>query len=616
MAINIKKEKKKDEELNYLNKDFNSFQADLIRYAKSHYSDKIQDFSESGLGGLFVDMAAYVGDVLSFYLDHQFSELDIQTAIEPDNIERIAKNAGIVLQGASPSVVNVDFYCKVPSKLVRGSYIPNSLYLFKILQNTKVSTTGNLSFELTENIDFAKRDKLGNLLSDYRIGDISSSGDPINFILKKTGVCISSSMFTETINIDNTAKSFRTITLKQNDINEIISIADSNLNDYYEVDNLAQDTIFESVENSSVDNVSQARSNLRVISVPRRFIKKYSRKTGKTTIILGGGTSDTYDDNIIPNPSDHAIKLFGDRKHFKKISLDPNSLLQTNTLGVAPINTTLTIKYRAGGGLKFNVPASTITNVKSLLTEFNQEGTPAVIRSVRNSVEADNPMRALGGSERFSDEDLRTIVTSGISSQGRIVSKKDLISRVYTMPNQFGKFFRVGVRPDPKNANASILSGVCIDSNSRLQYATDILKKNVSVYLDEFRIIGDAIDILDAPVVNIRIKFTVSVLSKFNKQNVVSNVIQRLKRNLRIETMQIDQPINISELESIVQFTEGVNSVVMFEIENITGVNNNLNYLGILYSIAENITDRMLYPPVGGIFEVRYPNNDIKGSTS
>lgn len=616
MAINVKKEKKKDEELNYLNKDFDSFQADLIRYAKSHYSDKIQDFSESGLGGLFVDMAAYVGDVLSFYLDHQFSELDIQTAIEPDNIERIAQNAGIELKGASPAIVGIDFYCKIPSKLVNGSYVPDSLYLFKILQNTKVSTTGNLDFELTENIDFAKRDKLGKLLADYRIGDIDSSGNPSNFILKKSGVCISASSFTEKINIDNTAKSFRAIALKQNDINEIISVVDSNLNSYYEVDNLAQDTVFESVENSAIDNISQARSNLRVISVPRRFIKKYSRKTGKTTIIFGGGTSDTYDDNIIPNPSDHAIRLFGDRKYFKKISLDPNSLLQSNTLGIAPINTTLTIKYRAGGGLKFNVSPSTITNTKTLLTEFNQEGSPAIIRSVRNSVEVDNPLRALGGAERFNDEDLRTIVTSGVSSQGRVVSKKDLIARVYTMPNQFGRFFRVGIRPDPKNANASILSGVCIDNNSRLQYATDILKKNVSIYLDEFRIIGDAIDILDSPIINLKIKFTVSVLSKFNKQNVVSNVIQRLKRNLKIENMQIDQPINISELESIVQFTEGVNSVVMFEIENTSGINNNLSYIGIPYSIVENITDRMLYPPVGGIFEVRYPNNDIKGSAS
>ena len=105
-------------------------------------------------------------------------------------------------------------------------------------------------------------------------------------------------------------------------------------------------------------------------------------------------------------------------------------------------------------------------------------------------------------------------------------------------------------------------------------------------------------------------------MSKFNKQNVVSNAIQRLKRNLRIESMQIDQPINISELESTIQFTEGVNSVVSFEIENVTGESNSLNYIGTPYSIVENIVDRMLYPPIGGIFEVRYPNNDIKGSAS
>ena len=184
------------------------------------------------------------------------------------------------------------------------------------------------------------------------------------------------------------------------------------------------------------------------------------------------------------------------------------------------------------------------------------------------------------------------------------------------MPGQFGRYFRVGVRPDPRNPNASVISGICIDKSGKLQYATDILKENTAVYLDEFRIIGDAIEILDAPVVNLKVNFTVSVLSKFNKQNVVSNIIQRLKSFLRLTNMQIDKPINLSELENLVQNTEGVNSVVDLEVNSLTGTNNSLTYLGENYSIVENVRDKMLYPPIGGIFEIRHPNNDIRGSAA
>ena len=198
MASNLKKQRKKEVDLNYLNKDFNSFQNDLRDFARVHYSDKIQDFSESGLGGLFVDMAAYVGDVLSFYLDHQFNELDIRTAVESDNIARIAKNSGLKLSGASPAIVEVEFYCRVPAKLSNGLFIPDPLYLFKILQGTVLTTVSGLEFELIENIDFSKMDNLGNLIIDYKIGEVGSDGNPLNFIAFTTGVCISSSTYTET----------------------------------------------------------------------------------------------------------------------------------------------------------------------------------------------------------------------------------------------------------------------------------------------------------------------------------------------------------------------------------------------------------------------------------
>ena len=113
MAQNTKKDLLQVKNRSFLNKDFESFRAELLEFARTYFPDRIQDFSDASLGGLFLDLASYVGDVSSFYLDHQFRELDPETAVETVNIERLARAAGVKITGASPAVAQVSFTLEV-----------------------------------------------------------------------------------------------------------------------------------------------------------------------------------------------------------------------------------------------------------------------------------------------------------------------------------------------------------------------------------------------------------------------------------------------------------------------------------------------------------------------
>ena len=165
-SFNVKKNLMQKKERSYLNRDFSSFKAELLRYATTYYPDKIQDFSDSSFGGMFNDLSAYVGDVMSFYLDHQFNELNLETAVEPNNIERQIRLAGVKITGAAPALVNVDFYAKIESEVVGGVYKPKRVYLPIIKSKTKVQASNGTIFELLDDLDMSELNAAGELIGD------------------------------------------------------------------------------------------------------------------------------------------------------------------------------------------------------------------------------------------------------------------------------------------------------------------------------------------------------------------------------------------------------------------------------------------------------------------
>jgi hypothetical protein len=599
----------------YLGKDFDALRDNLTTYAKSYYSDQIKDVSESSVAGMFIDMAAYTGDVLSYYLDYQFNELDLASATDVNNIERLVRRAGVKIGGASPAIVNVNFYAVIPAQVVNGNYQPNTQYLPIIQSGTQVTSNSGIIFELAEDIDFGAVDSDGNLTTEYKIFSQDASGNPTRFVMKGIGICSSARISIETFTIDDAFVPFRTLTLSNQNVSEIISIFDSENNQYYEVESLTHDVVYKAVTNTRQD-ADVVEDSLTVIPAPRRFISSASRVTGRTTITFGSGDAQSLDDDIIPDPSELALPLYGSKKTFNKASIDPNTLLQTRSLGISPTNTTITVTYRYGGGLNNNVGSGTINSINRLIHRFPPSTPTSIASTIRATFEVDNTETAVGGEDALTLEDLRSIALSYSNSQNRIVTKQDAAARIYTMPSNFGRVYRAGFRPNPVNPLATLMYIVSRNSAGQLILSSDTLKVNLSKYLNEFRLISDAIDIVDAPIVNIRVKYTVTLNSTAVKNTTLQKINQSLKDYFNIKNFQIDQSILTSDVMNILLNTDGVTTVTNLTFESVNGNINGTEYSDVIFNVSQNTLNGLIVPPPGGIFEVRYPDFDIIGNVS
>lgn len=594
----------------YLAKDFDALRTLLVEYARLYYPDKLSDFSEAGIGGLFLDFAAYVGDNLSFYLDHQFGELDIDTAVELRNIERELRSSGVPITGAAPATVYVLFFIKVPAVLDGVNRVPMEAAL-PTLKASSVAFGNGIRFELQEDVDFSARDDNGILLAQYRTGDIDKDGGPKNFIMAKAGLCLSGQISTDTFTIDADFIAFRQLTLTSPDVSEIISVTDGFGNIYYEVQSHTSDVVYTNVSNVSIDK-AQVQDTIKIIPAPYRFVRSVDLGTRTTKLILGGGNADTLEDDVIPDPSDLAMP-FVYRKTFSRIALNPQQLLQTKTLGVYALNTTISVTYRHGGGLNHNVEAKTIRDITQLILNFPLNPPVPIQTAVRQSIECTNEKRALGGDDAPTIDDLKTLIPSMRNMQERIVSRQDLLARVYTLPSNFGRVFRAAIHSSPNNPLASQLFIISRDIDSRLMISPDTLKENLVKYLNPYRMISDAIEILDAQRVDIQVKFEVLVDVTLNKNVVLQNILKKLIELFDIKNYSIDQPIIMSDVQSAIFSTDGVVSVNELVINNVFGVINNREYSDVSFDVPANTTKGIIVPPRGGIFEVRYPDIDIIG---
>lgn len=622
MTIKSKKEiVKAIRQRKYLNKDFDGFRTDLLEYARTHFPNNIRDFSEASLGGMLLEFAAYVGDVDSFYLDHQFHELDIDTAVESKNIQAHLRNAGVDIVGASPAVVEQTFFIEVPA--VGNPPVPSQAALPVIQAGTIVPGQSGVQFELVEDIDFRDTDGNGDLEARIAVGRTNANNVPTTFILSNDpannkGTCISGFRAVESFSV-GPFEPFKTFTLSKENVTEIISVTDNRGNVYYEVDHLTQDTVFEANLNRNADN-DLVKDNLAVIPAPYRFIAQTGLDTRLTTLTFGGGSAESLDDDIVPDPSEFAVPLFGKRQ-FSRFTLNPNNLLQTTTLGTIAPNSTITVTYRHGGGLNHNVGANTLRGASTLLMEFPNDPTADVAQFVRASVDSKNAKEASGGEDAPTIDELKVRAPAVKAAQARIVSKEDLLARVYTMPSNFGRVFRAAVRPDPNNPLASNLFIISRNQNEQLIVSPDSLKENLSTYLNQFRMSNDAIDILDAQVVNIRVRFSIVVEPSSNKNLVKQNVIKKLKDYFGIKNFEIDQAIFLSDIRNIIFNNPGVLTISELEVENVNGTvtfgepsnSNTRVYSDIQYDIDSNTDRDIIFAPPGGIFEVRFPDFDIVG---
>ncbi len=614
MAIDVQKRIKKEKIRNFVAKDFDSLRGELLSYAKIYFPDKIQDFSEASMGGLFLDLAAMVGDTMSYYLDHQFNELNPLTAIESSNVIRHVREAGVKIVGASPASVNIRFYISVPAEKdpLDNQYKPKTSALPEVLEGTVLKANSGITFNLTEDINFASKDKNGKLVARYSVNTKNGDGTPASYIVSQEGLCISGTEITEAFKIGNAHEPFREIILTNPHISEILSVSDTSLNDYYQVEALSQDTVYRAVLNMGDDNRLVPR-NLEIIPAPYRYVSRFDPRSKITILRFGSGDASSFEDDIIPDPSKLALPLYG-KKNFSRFSIDPQSLLKTRTLGISPKATTLSITYRYGGGLDHNVPASSIRFVEDLKMEFKNSPSTLDAQSVRQSIDVKNKGPARGGSYAPTLDELRNHVPTARQMQSRIVTKQDMLSRIYTIPSQFGRVFRAGMRQSDVNPLSTNIYIVSKNEEGRLSVSPDALKANLASYLNEYRLISDAMDILDAQIINFTVTFGILVAPNTSKPKIVQSVISRISKITEVKNFQIDQPIVLDDIVNIIINTRGVVSLMNLEVKPIVGSTDGRRYSSASFSFDNATKDRMIIGPPGSIFELRYPGFDIIGS--
>ena len=603
--------------INYLNKDFTEYRAQLINYAQSYFPTTYTDFSETSPGMMFIEQAAYVGDVLSFYLDNQIQENYVQYARQDNNLYQMAYMFGYKPTVTTLATTEVDFYQLVPSKLSGSEYIPDYDYALYVNANTTTSTrTGTpTTFTIEDPIDFSVSSS--DNPTTVSIAQITS-GNPSQFLLKKTAKAFSGTINTTTV-VVGSPQEFLTVNIDAANIAGIIDVFDSDGNEYYEVDYLGQDLIFDSIKNTNIndpDNYSAGNDTpyiLKTKQVQNRFTSRFIDR-GTLQLQFGSGNPNDTTEEIIPNSFNVGLGLpFQQSKLTAAYS--PTNFVFTNTYGVAPSNTTLTIRYYTGGGTSANILANTLTNPNTSTIQFLNGGLNQTLAStVFSSIATNNPIAASGGSDGDTIQEIRHNILANYGSQQRNVTADDYLVRTLSMPSKFGTISKaLTQKPDAKSANTTLdIFVLSQDINGNLATASSPLKENVKTYLNQYRMIGDTISIKDAFIINIGINFEIITLPNYNNNKVLENCILELQRYFNINRWQINQPILINPLFVLLDEVEGVQTVKKVEFSNLVGISK--GYSQYAYDITGATQNGTIFPSLDpSIFEVKYPNTDIKG---
>ena len=609
-----------NKDIKYLNRDFSSIRAKLIEYSQTYFPNTYNDFSPTSPGMMFMEQAAYVSDVMSFYLDNQLQETFTTLARQTNNLYELAYMFGYKPKATKAAQVDMDLYQQVPSKLEGSNYVPDYSYAMTIGENTIVTSTSNttLNFLIQDKCDFS----VSSSLDPTEVNIYIANGTiPEYYLLKKTRKAISATINTQTFTF-TTPQQFSTIDIEANNIIKILDITDSQGNTWNEVDYLGQEMVFDSIKNTNTNdpnNVADAGEVpylLQLKKVQRRFATRFTSETN-LQIQFGAGNPNDTDELITPNPNNVGIGLPFEQDKLTT-AFSPTNFLFTNTYGIAPSNTTLTVRYLTGGGVEANAPVGSLTNLNTSNTKFNNiglNGTTAT--TVFNSLAAANPKAADGGAAGDTDEIIRQNTISSISAQQRTVTLDDYKVRAMSMPSDFGTVAKLYMEKPTLDNQTSTVETLCMyvlskNNEGNLSTPTKTLKKNLRTYLSQYKIIGDSIEIKDAYIINIAIDFEIVVLPNFINSQVILSCITSLQEHFNINNFQINQPIIIQDLFVKLSQIEGVQVVQKINFTNKKEISQ--GYSQYSYDIPAATLNNVIYPSLDpSIFEVKYPNTDIKG---
>jgi hypothetical protein len=589
--------------INYTARDFQSIKSELVSLAKKYYPNNFKDFSEVGFGSMVMDNVAYVGDVLSFYLDYQANETFFDSAIEFKNVLKLAKQMGYKLRENPSSQGIATFFISIPADSVGLG--PDDSYVPVLKSGTVLNTESGASFTLMEDVVFSSP------LNDVVVGEVDSeTGVPTSFIIRAYGRVVSGAEREVSVTVSGYTKFLR-IPLEVSNVAEILSVIDEQGNEYYEVDYLSQDTVYRAVVNRS-DTNKYAPSILKPYNVPRRYV--VDREDGKVILQFGSGrdASGNISDSIT-EPTKKVLKLHG-KEYFSDESFDPTNIVESDVFGIVPENTRLLIRVRTNAVNDVNAGVDTLTKITNPKFEFKDLTTlnKTLLTNVISSIESTNEEPILGDISLPSVDEFKIRVMNSYASQNRAVTKQDYEALCYKMPPMFGMLKRVRAERDSdsfkRNINLHVISE---DEYGKLIQSNSAIKENLKTWLNKNRMINDTIDILDADIVNFGIEFEVVAELTEDKREVLSNAIFEVKQEFS-RLRDIGEPLFITDIYKALKKAKGVLDVTEVKV----ACKNGGLYSDIFIDVpqATSPDGRYVEIPNNSIFEIKYPDNDIKGS--
>lgn len=643
-------------DVRYLNRDFSQLREALINFSKVYYPNTYKDFSPSSPGMMFIEQAAYVGDVLSYYTDYIFKESTMQSATERKNIIGLAKYLGYKVKPAAGATGTVDLMQLCPSADDgMGNYYPDVNYMLTVNANTQFSNNRDSYYIMTSAVDFSVSSSVSP--RGEKIYSRNADGTPQFFLLTKQGPVSAGQVISKTV-VVSTPSAYFQIQLDETNVLQVLDVIDSDNNKWYEVDYLAQGFVPVAIPNDVEyeGSLSQYKDSvpyiLHYLKTSRKFITSVD-ENNYTTLQFGAGVNGV-DDELVTFDSD-LIGVGLSNINDVNVPLDPSNFLTNENYGIAPQNTTLTVRYLIGGGLQSNCQGEEIRNVVVATFDNPTEGLLPeqidLLNLVKNSLAVSNPSPCTGGKDAETDEEIKLNAVANFSAQSRTVTQNDYLVRIYSLPAQYGSIAKAQVIPDTSlqvgvnkilvgvvdqnnvaqvidNSNSTFFRSMAYDNtnpfainvyilsydaNKNLIKPNQALVTNLITYLKQYRLITDGVNVIDGYVINIGVNFTITVYKGFNKKDVLSNCISTVQDFFDIDQWNFSQPINLSQLQLEIAKVDGVQSVVNVEVYNKTALDG--NYSPVEYDIAASIKNGVIYPSVDpSIFEVKYPDSDIKGS--
>jgi hypothetical protein len=592
-------EQKKILPIDYTRREFNAIRDDLQQIAKRFYPDTFQDFSEASFGSLMIDAVAYVADQMSFYLDYNVNETFLDTSYQYNNVLRHGRILGYKNQGRPSTYGKVALFVLIPASATAIG--TNTNYIPILKRGSRFTSDTGLNFVLTENVDFANpKNQVVVARTD------SSTGAPTYYAIKAYGNVVSGFFSQETVNIGD-FKRFRRQELKANNISEIISIKDAQGNEYFEVGYLSQDIVFKELTNANFKN-DNVPSVLKPFIVSRKFVAVQE----KTKTFLQFGSGEAGQSNVAADPQKVALNIFG-KSYVTDTTFDPSKLSKNQNFGIVPANTTLTIIYRVTNPTNSNVGVGSLNTVSSNRMNFKDRAdlTNTAVQDVINSLEVSNEEPIVGNVSLPTTGEIKRRIYDTFPTQDRAVTQADYENLTYRMPAKFGSIKKVSVQRDPdsnkRNLNLYVISE---DNFGKLTATNSTIKNNLKIWLNNFRMLNDTIDILDPFILNIGIDFVITTTVGANKFDVLEKAMAQLKSKYAAP-YNIGEQFYISEVYQELKKVTGVLDVVKVKLNSKQGGNYGAASIDINGNLSPDGSYLMV--PKNAILEIKFPEVDIRG---